>query len=240
MISKRFIYICLSAVLSVLVLNQAILRADAIGLRLGTQRLDTENDYFKLKAGVYYSFQISDQISIQPEIALLNYTYDYIGITYYDNQSGNKHLRYYDNLRFIEVPVLLKYCFPLKGDLKPVLLAGGYASFRLTEKVPEYESDQNRAIYNDLDSGYSEGFWGDFEVPLIREYASVDWGIILGIGVEHGIGKTRLSFDVRFNIGLNDIVTVRSAEYDNYKNSNPIQFTKRNQSISFNIGLSFL
>jgi hypothetical protein len=119
----------------------------------------------------------------------------------------------------------------LKGDLRPVFVAGGYAAFRLSQQ-----------ILADDTSKIAADFWEDYEAPLHREYAGVEGGIVLGIGIEHGSGTTKLSFDVRFNIGLSTLAKV----FSSFPTRNEFgvealsyDYTQRNHSMSFMVGLSF-
>jgi hypothetical protein len=119
----------------------------------------------------------------------------------------------------------------LKGDLRPVFVAGGYAAFRLSEQIP---ADEAAKLATD--------WWEGYEAPLNREYAGVEGGVVLGIGIEHGSGNTKLSFDVRFNIGLSTLAKVFSSfptrnEYGIYALS--YDYSQRNHSMSFMVGLSF-
>ncbi|MCP4151148.1 MAG: PorT family protein [bacterium] len=205
--------------------------ASEIGLRIGSQRMGSGNEYFRFKVGMFYSIDMSDNFKLQPEVYFSTYSYDYAGLTYMGADWSRKELRYYDNLSYIEVPVLVKYRIPLAGDLRPVILAGLYAAIRLNEVTPEYTENEF----------YSDGeFWEGFEIGLNRDYAKVEGGVVLGIGVEHGTGKTRLSFDVRFNLGLTKLTTVYTSYPEELMYTDQVSYSKRNNSMSFNVGLSFL
>jgi hypothetical protein len=201
------------------------------GVKIGTQRLESNSESFRPKVGLSYSFQLGKNFNFQPEIYLSYNTYDYAGVVFAGSSTGRKELRYYDNIRYMEIPVLLKYRVPLKGDLRPVFIGGGYAAFRLSEQVPADEASKMAA-----------NWWEGYEAPLTREYAGVEGGIVLGIGIEHGSGNTKLSFDVRFNIGLSTLAKVFSSyptrdEYGIYALS--YDYSQRNHSMSFMVGLSF-
>jgi len=201
------------------------------GVRIGTQRLESNSESFRPKVGLFYSFPLGKNFSLQPEIYLSYYTYDYAGVVYPGTSTSRKELRFYDNLRYLEIPVLLKYRIPLKGDLRPVVIAGGYAAFRLSEQIPPDEPAR-----------MGEAYWADYQTPLVRDYAALEGGVVVGIGIEHGSGNTKLSFDVRFNIGLTALAGIYSSvplenEYGFY--TLPYDYTQRNHSMSFMVGLSF-
>jgi len=201
------------------------------GVKIGTQRLESNSESFRPKVGLSYSFQLGKNLNFQPEIYLSYNTYDYAGVVFPGSSTGRKELRFYDNIRYLEIPVLLKYRVPLKGDLRPVFVAGGYAAFRLSEQIPANESEK-----------LATDWWEGYEAPLRRDYAGVEGGVVLGIGIEHGSGNTRLSFDVRFNIGLSTLAKVFSSyptwnEYGTYALS--YDYSQRNHSMSLIVGLSF-
>jgi hypothetical protein len=201
------------------------------GVRIGTQRLESNSEAFRPKVGLFYSFQLGKNFNLQPEVYLSYNTYDYAGVVFAGSASSRKELRFYDNIRYLEIPVLLKYRVPLNGDLRPVFVIGGYAAFRMSGQVTADDS-----------SKLSTDWWEGYEAPLSREYAGVEGGVVLGIGIEHGSGNTKLSFDVRFNIGLSTLAKVFSSfptrnEFGNYALS--YDYSQRNHSMSFMVGLSF-
>ncbi len=201
------------------------------GVRIGTQRLESNSESFRPKVGLFYSFQLGKNFNLQPEIYLSYNTYDYAGVVFAGSSFSRKELRFYDNIRYLEIPVLLKYRIPLKGDLRPVFTAGGYAAFRLSEQIPTDDA-----------SKLGVDWWAEYDAPLTREYASVEGGIVLGIGIEHGSGNTKLSFDVRFNIGLSTMAKVFSSfptrnEFGVYAPS--YDYGQRNHSMAFMVGISF-
>jgi len=119
----------------------------------------------------------------------------------------------------------------VKGDLKPVFVAGGYAAFRMSEQVPVDDT-----------SKLSTDWWEGYDAPLSRDYAGIEGGVVLGIGIEHGSGNTKLSFDVRINIGLSTLAKVFSSfptrnESGIYALS--YDYSQRNHSMSFMVGFSF-
>jgi hypothetical protein len=201
------------------------------GVKLGTQRLESQSEYFRPKVGFFYSFPLGKNIDLQSEIYLSYNKYDYAGVVYSTSNTSRKELKFYDNIRYLEIPVLLKYRIPLKGDLRPVFVAGGYAAFRLSDQIPVDEPAE-----------ISMEWWEEYETPLSREYASVEGGMVIGIGIEHGSGNTRLCFDVRFNIGLTTLAKIFSSFPIRTLEGNyvlPYDYSQRNHSLSFMVGLSF-
>jgi hypothetical protein len=97
-------------------------RANDIGFKVGYQHVEG------IKAGIFYTFDLSDTVAIQPEVYYSQRKFEYCPTEWYDLPDEKE----YDTVRFIEVPVLLKYKFNLSSRFKPVLFAGGYAAFRVS------------------------------------------------------------------------------------------------------------
>lgn len=201
------------------------------GLRLGTQRLDSDSQALRPKVGLYYAFSLGKggRFLLQSEIYYSSFRFEYAGTTYEGSSAANKQTRYFDDLRYIEVPVVIKYRLPQLGDVQPVIILGGYAAFRLSEGQPEYDFSERNPEY-----------WSVFIAPLIREYAGIESGLVVGLGVEHVGSKTRLCFDVRFNIGLTDLASVKNSTLINLYGTRLGQdYHQRNHSLSFMIGFGF-
>jgi len=231
---KRLFRGCVMSVVLVLLLTLCGVRevyGTDFGVRIGTQRLESNSESFRPKVGLFYSLPLGKNFSLQPEIYLSYYTYDYAGVIYPGTSTSRKELRFYDNLQYLELPVLLKYRIPLKGDLRPVFVAGGYAAIRLSQQIPADEPAM-----------MGEAYWGDYQTPLGRDYADLEGGVVVGIGIEHGSGNTKLSFDIRLNIGLTALAGIYSShplKNDSGAYVLPYAYTQRNHSMSFMVGLSF-
>lgn len=144
------------------------------------------------KAGLFYSINLGSGFSLQPELYFSQREYKYgdyptcYGVS--DEIAFCPQSHYgYDAVRFIEVPVLFKYRFNLRGNFKPVILAGAYAAFRVSPgKV------------------YDDDYWWS----LYRTYEDVDAGLIAGIGFEHQMKNIKVHYDFRYNFGLVEVQKV--------------------------------
>jgi hypothetical protein len=117
-------------------------------------------------------------------------------------------------VRFIEIPVLLKYKINIKSPTQPFLFGGGYVAFRISEQMV-------------FDSSFSGGF---------RSYADVDSGFVLGAGFEHGRGRMKLHLDFRANIGLN---RVQKVDHGMFLDILTPPIKSKNRSLSVLVGISF-
>ena len=99
-------------------------------------------------------------------------------------------------LSYIEIPVLAKVKFNVKGNVKPGLLIGPYAAFNTGAKwAVEGLEDED-----------------------IKEYIkNIDYGIVLGCSVDIKMNNWKLILDVRYNIGLSNI---GDKEYEDYNAKN--------------------
>jgi hypothetical protein len=179
--------------------------ANEIGLKAGYQY------YEGIKAGLFYTVDLGDSFALQPEVYYSQRKFQYSSVTWYDIP-GEKA---YDTVRFIEVPVLLKYKFNLSGRFKPVLFAGGYAGFRV-----------------------SRDFYASPVHFILSRYVQVDGGLVVGAGLsgfERGQGKIRLHIDLRWNIGLVDFQELTPYLIEILV---PPEYNK-NRSLSLMVGVSF-
>lgn len=203
------------------------------GVKLGFQRTDFEKegtfDLSTYKIGLFYSVDLGDNFSFQPELYFSHHgtrTYRSGVDDYYFSTETKCYapapfpLVSRQKLSYIEVPLLLKYTVPLRGDLKPVLYFGGYVALRVSKEFEfdTYAYDAENETYNAV---YG---WRHIDI----QYKKTDRGGILGVGLEHGMGKTRMYIDFRFNIGFVDVYQW-NLKYDE----------KQNRSLSLLVGLSF-
>ena len=147
--------------------------ANDIGFKAGYQHFEG------IKAGIFYTFDLSDTVAIQPEVYYSQRKYGCGSHSYYHTVGET----FYDMVRFIEVPVLLKYKVKLWGHFKPVFFGGGYASFRLSR-----ESEMINAF-----------------TFFSRRYAEVEAGFVVGAGFQYMKAKVGYHFDVRANFGVGPV-----------------------------------
>jgi hypothetical protein len=91
---------------------------------------------------------------------------------------------------YIEVPVLVKYNFTSAGKASPFMFVGPVAAFNIASKI------QDKNPPDDPD-------FGDFDVDNAK---SLDFGLTIGGGLGLAIGQSgKLTFDLRYTIGLGDV-----------------------------------
>lgn len=178
--------------------------ANQAGINAGFQGIEGA------KLGFFYALDLGETLQLQPGIYYTLRKYRVPPPDWYDIADG----KVYDTVRFIEIPVLLKYRFNLKNPTQPFLFGGGYVAFRISEQMV-------------FDDSFSGGF---------RSYADVDSGVVLGAGFEHGRGRMKLHLDVRANIGLS---RVQKVEHGMFLSILTPPIKSKNRSLSVLVGISF-
>lgn len=182
------------------------LAANQPGLKAGFQSIEGA------KLGIFYAIDIGKALQLEPGVFYSLRNYRVAAPDWYDLPDE----KVYDTVRFIEIPVLLKYKFNLKGPFRPFLFSGGYLGFRISE---ELVSDSMK-------------FGGS-----LRRYSDVDSGIIVGAGFEHGRGRAKLIMDIRANFGIGRVQKVKNGFL--LSSVIPSWMESKNRSFSIMVGMSF-
>ena len=141
--------------------------------------------------GIFFMFQFSSLIAIQPEAY-----YAMKGATL---SGENSDITF--SLDYIEVPVLLKLIIPVVGsNIRPSVFAGPSVGFNTTAKI-KIESDGESA-----------------EEDVKEDVKSTDFGLVFGGGIGIMIGKNELGFDIRYILGLSSLDDT-SSNADDIKNA---------------------
>lgn len=217
------------------------IEAGDLGLKLGPQRSHFDNSSFHLehfKIGIFYSIGLGDGFSLNPEIYFSHLGSRTVNIRFDSAELAQPYPEQYKNrLSYIELPLLVKYKIPTRGDLKPMILAGGYIAFRVS---------RNLSLPDNIDWQHpweNREYWSQAEflsiteenTPLpfssddiYRPYAGSEGGIVLGIGLEKTYKNVTFIIDWRLNLGLTNVYQ-----------SIPETRERRNNALSFMIGLGF-
>jgi hypothetical protein len=116
-----------------------------------------------------------------------------------------------ENFTYLQVPVLLRVQFMKEGKFVPFALAGPAVGFLLSAK----------------DGGEDVKEW----------FKSTDFGAVLGLGGEFGIGGLKGLVDLRYYMGLtnvynNDLILTGLL-------AAPMEFTMKNAAFSLTVGIIF-
>jgi hypothetical protein len=154
-----------------------------------------------LVAGAFLTLKFNDVLAIQPEIL-----YSQKGPKWDAPLEGQA----FDgtvNLSYLEIPVLVKFYIPAGANSRvhPHVFVGPYFAFKMDAKL-----------------NYTwGGVTGERTLDTIK---STDLGYVAGAGIDFGVGKGKLTLDVRYGASFSAIAT---------------DSTEKNQTISAMIGYSF-
>ncbi len=93
---------------------------------------------------------------------------------------------------FLEIPILAKLTIPTSGQVRPSFFAGPAIAFNLSAK------DKITLSASAMGGYYSE----TEEFDIKDETASIDFGLVLGGGIDFLLSNVTLSVDGRYNLGL--------------------------------------
>ncbi len=140
--------------------------------------------------GGFVTYKLNDMFAVQPEVL-----YTMKGAKYKE-EIGGEILKVWINLTYLEIPVLAKITVPTLGVFKPTLFAGPAVAIKLSGKVKaEYEGTTIEE---------------DFE-----NTKGIDFGFVVGAGIDLGFGVGKLALDLRYTLGL---TTISEFENDDVKN----------------------
>jgi hypothetical protein len=141
--------------------------------------------------GVFFKAQAGEIVSIQPEILYAQRG----GTTKADNDPDGLSL----NVDYLQVPLLIKAQIPVGDAFFPFLYAGPYGAFEL---------DNN---FN------ATGFDGAISFNDEADVNDFDFGAALGGGFDIQVQRFFLGFDLRYDIGMSQILQIDGEDQD-YKN----------------------
>lgn len=214
-------------VMSLMIVTCGLLQAD-FGIKGGLAIVNTEFDsadyvnvqwdsYNRLQAGIFFSLNLSDYFSVQPEIMYVTK-----GAGFSETQAlegvAEVSLELQLKLEYIECPVLLKVNFPIGQNIRPGIFGGPYIAYNMKASV--------LAIGEVTVAGQvveSEEF--DEEIDDVEH---LDYGFVVGGCLEFNVGAATVIFDGRYTKGLRNLLE-----------GSGIDETAKNQTIVFMVGLGF-
>lgn len=134
--------------------------------------------------GAFLTYALTDWLAVQPEV---NYRPHEVGLS--STQRSPAQTWQYTT-HYIGVPVLLKWYLPSPGTSRIHVLAGPDVAFKLDENV-------------DLTTSQT----AEFAPAFGDAFNSTDVGAIVGGGIDRFVAGRLFSLDVRYEIGMTDLVT---------------------------------
>jgi hypothetical protein len=156
--------------------------------------------------GGFIAFRLGKVVVLQPEVL-------------YSQKGARQREEFLDEvikvwykLNYLEIPVCVKLMFPVQGKVKPNLFLGPYFGVMITDPRGKVEID---------------GLTMEEDLEGIKD---TDFGMVLGGGIDIGLGKGRIVFDVRYTLGLTTIIEEELFEEN---------VDLKNNAFSFLLGYSF-
>jgi len=135
------------------------------------------------QVGFFKSFDISRRFQVQPEMNYALRGGDGSTTFVYDD------IVYKIKIFYVEVPLILKYRIVAGRSFSTAILAGPYAALKL-------KAERRTRI------------WDEKAATAIQNVRTLDYGLLLGLGVEYALGSGRVLLDLRSGVGLNNIMDV--------------------------------
>ena len=131
-------------------------------------------------AGAFLTFGLGSSFAVQPEVLFV------MKGSKYSNGSGADVYRETLSLDYIEVPVLIKFFLPVAGSFRLHLFAGPSLAFKVRARV-------------------KATFGGETEVETLDNVKNTDLGLAAGVGLEHPLGRGRITLDLRYTAGTGSL-----------------------------------
>lgn len=161
------------------------------GIRIGASLSGVDGDNIAVEEssmqpsiGAFLSYSLTDWLAVQPEVTYRPHDVKLSS----EQRSPAQTWRY--TTHYVGVPVLLKGYLPSPSTSKIHLLAGPDIAFKLGEKV-------------DLSSSQT----AEFPPAFGDSFSSTDVGAVVGGGIDRFVAGRLFSLDVRYEIGMTDLVT---------------------------------
>jgi hypothetical protein len=135
---------------------------------------------FGLQIGLFYTRDISERFAVQPEVY-----YSERGVHFDQTELYNSS--YSLNVAYLEIPLLLQYKIPVKWRLKPSILGGPYAAFKLS-------ADRTLEI------------WGERDTRDVSSVNSLDYGFVFAVESEFSVLSRNMMVELRLNWGLANVM----------------------------------
>lgn len=181
------------------------------GVRLGVGVTGVQGDAVARKnrgtsplLGTFVTYPVTNELAVQPEIAYRRHSVEVASA----QQRPPQLWRY--TTHFLDVPVLVKGYLPSPDNTRLYLQAGPNVAFALGS-----DADLAPSRTNDLPPAFGDAF------------SSTSVGAVVGGGLDRFIGDRLFSVDVRYTLGLTDLVTESDAP----------SLYKRSFDITIGIGL---
>jgi hypothetical protein len=162
--------------------------------------------------GAFVTYGFTPMFAIQPEVL-----YIMKGAKYETGAATDKI-----KFSYIEIPVLLKVMPQMQGNVKPNFFAGPFVGILMSAK------DKAEGWDDAADNG-------DFDMK--DQMKSTEFGLTIGAGVDFAVGKGKVTFDGRYDLGLSKLTNFTDAELADMELTDQPKI--KTATIAFMVGYSF-
>lgn len=156
--------------------------------------------------GGFIAFSFGKVVVLQPEVL-------------YSQKGARQREEFLDEVvkvwykvNYLEMPICVKLMIPVRGKVKPNLFLGPYVGVMITDPRGKIEIN---------------GLTMEEDLEGVKD---IDFGMVLGGGVDIGLGKGDIVFGVRYTMGLSTII--EEELFDEHVDL-------KNNAFSFLLGYSF-
>ncbi len=190
-----------------------------------------------------YNWRVEGQFEISVEFSFINNLSlsseaGYISYKYKRSITGvdSWNLDYTEKISYFEFPLYLKKYFEIKKlNYKPFLLTGLYFT-RLQSAFADVELTYHS--YDYLTNETDRNDISSTKIDRVDERTLNNYGVLFGLGLSHKIKNFIFSTDVRYSIGINNIMSVKNKYhnseliYNYYYVDNDVKINKLDLSFS--------
>lgn len=152
-----------------------------LGYEVSWLQYGKSNPVFGLQLGAFYTFNFSDDFSLQPELYFVQRGYQFDQTPLYD-------ANYSLHINYLELPLLIEYHLPLNWGFNTIITAGPFTSLRLSS------NKRIRIVKEEIEG----------DVTSVNNF---NYGIVLGLVTEFAAGEGELIFDLRINWGFANVLS---------------------------------
>ena len=158
-----------------------------------------------------FNFQLSKRFALQPELAFVQKGFQYA-------MEGGDYQELLTN--YFELPLLGELGIPIGNKLQIFVDAGPSLSYLLSAKESIFDADIDELSIENI----------DFDIR--EEFERLDYGLNFGGGFSLRFGRSRLRFDARYNLGLNELLAVDSTQ--------AVYNLAKNKVTNFSVGYTYI
>ena len=181
-----------------------------LGYDVGLVQTNPQKPLTSLYISVFKRIELSERIGFQPEISFSQKGVDF-------SNSKYESIIYKVKINYLDIPLSLSYQYLQKEKTVSNCYIGGFTSFRINsiKKTTSHNSPTQKKSFN-----------------AVKNF---DFGVHAGVDLKYRLKNHFLLFDIRFFLGLNDVLFIPEGWTNIYYESHKTKITGINLSIGYEI-----